>query len=65
MKAEVEENGEAIIKGANYDPVSYAWAFNVLGDKCRVPEGAPVVRIIGEIGWNWESNIPRIGTMGT
>ena len=49
LEAKVGENEKAIIKGGNYDPVSYEWAFNVLWGKFREPDGAPIVRIAGKL----------------
>ena len=48
VKAKVGENEKAILKGENYGPVGYEWAFKVLGGKSRDPGGVSIVRIAGQ-----------------
>ena len=58
------ESEKPMMGGGDFEPISYEWAFRILGDKYQEPDGAPIVRIAGAIKWNCESNIPRIRTSG-
>ena len=31
LRSKVEENEKAILKGIDFDPISYAWRFRILG----------------------------------
>ena len=43
------ENEKATLEGRYFGPISYEWAFRILGDKYREPEGVPIVRIMGQL----------------
>ena len=49
-KSKIDENETAILKGELEEPVGYDWAFQILREKRREPEGAPIVRIVKQLG---------------
>ena len=50
LKSKIDENEEAIKKGGDYEPTNYVWAFNILRTKFQEPDGAPVIRIMQQLG---------------
>ena len=47
---EIEENEKALLEGNDSEPISYEWMFRITKDQYQEQEGAPIVRIMGQLG---------------
>ena len=47
MRSKIE-NGEALLDGKDFAPISYAWMFGIFRYKYQGTEGGPIVRIVWE-----------------
>ena len=53
LKSKIDENEEALTNGDDYEPINYVWAFKILRARYQEPDGAPVIRIVKQLG-GWE-----------